>query len=136
MGARGGIGLQARCTRTLSRYSAASPACFLFAIRCSRPWYPASATNFRAASSNSIRSTRSSVARITRETTESSTIAAMKAAEMAIPSGFSITLSTSAYSSTAVTTPKPALAHRCRCRWAHTVTAIAADTIMARIPVA
>jgi hypothetical protein len=52
--------------------------------------------NLRAASSNSIRSARSSVLRDTRETREIATIPAMKTAEIAMPSGFSMTLAPSA----------------------------------------
>ena len=74
-------------------------------MMCSPPSAMASARNLRAVSSNSIRSARSSVLRHTRDTSDTTTMPTMKKNEMAIPSGFSITLSTRAYSSTRVTSP-------------------------------
>ena len=74
--------------------------------------------------------------RHTRDTSDTTTIPTMKKNEMAIPSGFSITLSTRAYSSTTVTSPKPSTARRLRPRRAARVTANAAETIIARMPVA
>lgn len=90
----------------------------------------------RAVSSNSIRSARSSVVRDTREMSETMTMPAMNSPEMAIPSGFSMTFSTSAYNSTSVRTANAAVARRWLRRAAETVTATAPDTIMTRIPVA
>jgi hypothetical protein len=90
----------------------------------------------RARSSNSIRSARSSVLRHTRDTSDTTMMPRMKLKEMAMPSGFSSTFSTSAYTSTRVTRPNPATAAGRRRRRAATVTANAAETIMARMPVA
>jgi hypothetical protein len=90
----------------------------------------------RASSSNSILSTRSSVVRLMRETSETATMPRMKNPEMARPSGFSMTLAASAYSITRVRTVKPTAA-ACRFRrMAEMVTAMAPETIMARMPVA
>ena len=50
----------------------------------------------RAVSSNSMSSARSSVARASRDTSEMTTMPAMNASEMTMPSGFSMTFSTSA----------------------------------------
>ncbi|OJF15874.1 hypothetical protein EDD30_1203 [Couchioplanes caeruleus] len=55
--------------------------------------------------------------------------------EMAMPSGFSTMFSTRAYSSTAVSAPKPAAARRRRWRRAQAVTAKAPETIAASAPV-
>ena len=60
----------------------------------------------------------------------------MNKPEMVIPSGFSMTFSTSAYSSTRVSTVKPTAAGRRWWRTAEMVTATAPETIIARIPVA
>jgi hypothetical protein len=65
-------------------------------MMCSPPLRMASAMSLRAVSSNSIRSARSSVLRQTRETSDTTRMPTMKPKEMAMPSGFSITLSTSA----------------------------------------
>ena len=86
-----------RCASSFSSYSAASPAPMRLAIMLSRPSCTSeSAMNRRAASSNSIVSARISVVRETRETMETTTMPRMNKAEIASPSGFSITLSTSA----------------------------------------
>ena len=74
--------------------------------------------------------------RHTRETTDTTAIPTMKPNEITIPSGFSIMLSTRAYSRTRVTRPNPTVAGPWRRRRAVIVTAKAAETIMARIPVA
>jgi len=92
--------------------------------------------NCRAAGSNSMRSARSSVVRDTREISDTVMIPTMNIPEIARPSGLSMTFLTSAYSSTAVSSPNPAPASRCRRRNADTVTAKAPETIMARMPVA
>jgi hypothetical protein len=76
------------------------------------------------------------VLRHTRDTSDTTPMPRMKPAEITMPSGFSITLSTSAYSRIRVTRPNPSTAWRWRRRRAVTVTAKAAETIMARIPVA
>ena len=92
--------------------------------------------NSRAGASNSIRSARSSVVRLTREISDTAMIPATKTAEMAMPSGFSTMLSASAYSRIRVRIVKPAVAAFCRRRAAEIVTATAAETIIARMPVA
>jgi hypothetical protein len=61
---------------------------------------------------------------------------AMNASEMTMPSGFSITFSTSAYAKIRVTSAKPMAARGWPRRRAEMVTAKAADTIIARMPVA
>ena len=53
-----------------------------------------------------------------------------------MPSGCLITFAPSAYSKITVSRVKAAVARRCRRRAALTVTATAADTIMAKMPVA
>ena len=95
--ARPGTGLMPRCSRSLAAYSASSPAWRRLAMRLSAPsWSRESVMNRRAASSNSMRSARSSVVRVTREISETTMMPAMNMAEMAMPSGFSMTFSTRA----------------------------------------
>jgi len=83
-----------------------------------------------------MRSARSSVVRETRDTSETTIMPRMNRAEMAMPSGFSMTFSTSAYSRTSVSTPNPIAAPRWRRRIAEMLTATDPDTIIARMPVA
>lgn len=81
-------------------------------------------------------STRKPVVRAAREISDTAMMPAMNRLEMAMPSGFSTMFSTSAYVSTAVSSPKPVAADRRRRRTADTVTAKAPETIIARMPVA
>jgi hypothetical protein len=137
MSAAPGTGFITRCAFSFSSYSALSPAWRLLATRWSCPsGARESVMNRRAGSSNSMWSARSSVVRVTRETREITTIPRMKKAEMVIPSGFSMTLAISAYSSTRVRTPNPTADAWRRRRIAEMVTATAPETIIARIPVA
>src|SRR5215217_3989479 len=106
MGTSLGMRLSPRCSISLWSYSALSPAWRRLATMWISPSRLASSTNLSAASSSSMRSCLSSSERYTRETSEVATIAPMKKREINMPSGRFISLATSAYMNTAVTTPK------------------------------